>query len=117
MSTGNNAVGTIDPTGPYCKTLPVHAKPGTKAIPPGLVQLVVTDNTGAQDGPFVLRLAKACPKVPDAVPTPQPKAKTKPNARRRRRPGRPERGPRVTPRAGSDPAHLAHKPKGTHQCL
>lgn len=75
MSTGNNAIGSIDPTGPYCKTLPAKAKPGTRAIPQGLVQLIVTDNTGAEDGPFVLRLSKACPKVPDVVPTPKPKAK------------------------------------------
>lgn len=75
MSTGNNAIGTFDPTAPYCKSLPAHAKPGTKAIPQGLVQLIVTDNTGAQDGPFVLRLNKACPKVPDVVPAPKPKHK------------------------------------------
>lgn len=77
MSTGNNAIGTVDPTAPYCKSLPAHAKPGTKATPQGLVQLIVTDNTGAQDGPFVLHLNKACPKVPDVAPKPKPKAKKK----------------------------------------
>lgn len=77
MSTGNNAVGTIDPTAPYCKSLPAHATPGTRAIPQAIVQLIVTDNTGAQDGPFVLHLNKACPKVPDVAPKPKPKAKKK----------------------------------------
>ena len=46
------------------------------AVPQAVVQLVVTDYTGAQDGPFNLGPAKACPKVPNVVPT--PKAKTKP---------------------------------------
>jgi hypothetical protein len=33
-----------------------------------LVQLVVTDTTGAEDGPFQLRSAKPCPKVPNFAP-------------------------------------------------
>jgi hypothetical protein len=42
-----------------------------------VVQLVVTDYTGAEDGPFNLGPAKACPKVPNAVPTPKAKPKPK----------------------------------------
>ncbi len=77
LSAGNFSEGSIDPVEPYCKSLPADAKPGTPAIPKAIVQLVVTDATGAQDGPFDLDLNKACPKVPNVVPTPKPKKKTK----------------------------------------
>jgi hypothetical protein len=86
MSDGFFAVGSVDPIQAYCKHLPTDAngklaKPGSAAIPQALVQLVVTDYTGAQDGPFVLGPAKACPKVANSVPFPKvvtkPKGKTK----------------------------------------
>ena len=69
--------GSVDPIQAYCKHLPTNAngktaKPGTAAVPRAVVQLVVTDYTGAQDGPFTLG-----PKVPNVVPTPKPKPKTK----------------------------------------
>jgi hypothetical protein len=32
--------------------------------------LIVTDWTGAMDGPFALRESKACPSVPDRAPAP-----------------------------------------------
>jgi hypothetical protein len=79
--------GTVDPIQAYCKHLPTDAngklaKPGTAAVPQAVVQLVVTDYTGAEDGPFNLGPAKACPKVANAVPAPpvktKPKAKSKP---------------------------------------
>jgi hypothetical protein len=74
--------GSVDPLQAYCKHLPTDAngktaKPGTLAVPQAKVQLVVTDFTGAEDGPFNLGPAKACPKVPNAVPTPKPKKKHK----------------------------------------
>jgi len=74
--------GSVDPIGAYCKHLPTNAngktaKPGTAAVPQAVVQLVVTDYTGAQDGPFTLTPAKACPKVPNVVPTPKAKTKAK----------------------------------------
>lgn len=74
--------GSVDPIQAYCKHLPTNAngktaKPGTASVPQAVVQLVVTDYTGAEDGPFNLGPAKACPKVPNVVPTPKPKAKTK----------------------------------------
>ncbi len=82
LSDGFFAQGSVDPVQAYCKHLPTTAagktaRPGTAAIPQALVQLVVTDYTGAQDGPFTLGPAKACPRVPNVVPTPKPKAKAK----------------------------------------
>jgi hypothetical protein len=74
--------GSVDPIQAYCKHLPTNAsgktaKPGTPAVPQAVVQLVVTDFTGAEDGPFNLGPTKACPKVPNVVPTPKPKPKPK----------------------------------------
>jgi hypothetical protein len=76
------AQGSIDLVAPYCKHLPTTAtgktaKPGTPAVPQARVELVVTDYTGAEDGPFTLWPANACPKVPNVVPTPTPKSKPK----------------------------------------
>lgn len=68
--------GTISLDEPYCKFLPKGAKPGTPAVPKAIVEYVVTDDTGAEDGPFVLNLkGSKCPKVANAVPA---KATTKP---------------------------------------
>lgn len=75
LSAGVITEGSVDPIEPYCKSLPVGAKPGTRAIPQAIVQLVVTDTTGAEDGPFELGPAKACAKVPDVVPAAKPKPK------------------------------------------
>ncbi len=83
LSAGNFAAGSIDPLQAYCKHLPAKARPGTPAVPQAKVQLVVSDATGAQDGPFTLRPAKACPKVPDVVPAHKAKRKL---ARVRKRP-------------------------------
>jgi hypothetical protein len=60
------ASGTIDTSDPYCAGIPPGSPAGTKAEPQAIVQLVVTDATGAQDGPFRLELAPAC------RPTPKP---------------------------------------------
>jgi hypothetical protein len=67
--------GTLSLTDPYCKTLAANAVPGTYATPQATVQLVVTDVTGAQDGPFRLTPAGACPAVRDRVPFPTKKTK------------------------------------------
>jgi hypothetical protein len=75
LSAGVITEGSVDPVEPYCKSLPAKAKPGTPAIPQAIVQLVVTDTTGAEDGPFDLGPAKACPKVPAVVPARKPKTK------------------------------------------
>jgi len=75
LSAWNFAEGSVDPIEPYCKYLPKGAKPGTPAVPQAIVQVIVTDNTGAQDGPFDLGLAKRCPKVPNVVHAKKPTGK------------------------------------------
>ena len=75
LSAFNFADGSIDPIQAYCKHLPAKAKAGTAAVPRALVQLVVTDSTGAEDGPFNLGPAKRCPKVPNFVPKSSAKSK------------------------------------------
>jgi len=60
--------GSLDTTAPYCANVPPGSKPGTKPDPSAVVELVVSDTTGAEDGPFRLRLAGKCP---------PPNAKTK----------------------------------------
>jgi hypothetical protein len=83
LSNGYFAQGSVDPVGAYCKHLPLDAngktitKPGTLAIPKATVQLVVTDYTGAQDGPFTLGSTKKCASVPNVVPKTKTKTKTK----------------------------------------
>jgi hypothetical protein len=63
--------GTFDTTEPYCANIPPGSKAGTKPDPAAVVELVVSDSTGAEDGPFRLRLAGKCPAVHV-----KPKAKT-----------------------------------------
>jgi hypothetical protein len=76
------ADGTVDTTEPFCKHLPAGAKPGTPAEPRAFVQLVVTDASGAQDGPFRLPYTESCPAVPDRAPFPaKPKHKRKKHAK------------------------------------
>jgi hypothetical protein len=80
LTGGFYAEGSIDPTAPYCKHLPTDAagktidKPGTVAIPKAVVELVATDTTGGQNGPFILGYVKTskCPTVPNVVPAPKP---------------------------------------------
>ncbi len=69
-------VGSVDPTSQYCSYLPKGAKPGTPAVPRAIVELIVTDNTGAEDGPFELGPATRCPKVPAVVPAKKAVKKT-----------------------------------------
>ena len=83
LTLGYYVDGAIDPVQTYCKHLPVAADgstvttPGLRAIPTARVQLVVTDSTGAEDGPFALHLDKACPSVPNKGPAPTTTTKTK----------------------------------------
>jgi hypothetical protein len=77
LTAGNFAVGSVDLVDAYCKHLPAKARPGTPAVPRALVQLVVTDVTGAEDGPFTLGLTKACPAVPKLVPASRPRRRAK----------------------------------------
>jgi hypothetical protein len=76
MAAGHFAVGTFDTSDPYCPSIPTGSPPGTNPLPQAIVQLVVTDVTGAQNGPFRMRLDRSCPVV---KPIPKKtKAKTKP---------------------------------------
>jgi hypothetical protein len=68
LTTGFVAVGAVDLVAPYCKSLPARARPGTLAIPRAIAQVIVTDATGAQDGPFELSPSWRCPRVAGAVP-------------------------------------------------
>lgn len=70
--------GSIALDEPYCKYLPKGAKAGTAAVPGAVVEYVVTDYTGAEDGPFVLNLkGSKCPKVANVVPAKSAKPKAK----------------------------------------
>jgi hypothetical protein len=89
LSDGYVTDGSVDPIQAYCKHLPTNAKgklakPGTAAVPQAVVQVVVTDYTGAEDGPFDLGPVKACPKVANVVPTPKPAKKTKSKSKQQR---------------------------------
>jgi hypothetical protein len=77
VSTGFVLEGSFDLTGPYCKNIPAGSRPGTLAEPQAMIQLVVTESSGGEDGPFRLNLTSACPVVPDRVPLPPKKAKPK----------------------------------------
>jgi len=68
LNSYDQAQGSIDLVAPYCRYLPPKGKPGTAAIPQAIVSVVVTDNTGAEDGPFTLALTTKCKKVPSVVP-------------------------------------------------
>jgi hypothetical protein len=75
--------GSISLDEPYCKYLPKGAKPGTAAVPRAIVEYIVTDNTGAEDGPFVLTLrGSTCPKVANAVPAKAATKRSKMKARK-----------------------------------
>jgi hypothetical protein len=61
MAAPNVAEGQIDTTDPYCPFIPKGSPKGTKPQPGAVVQLVVSDTTGAEDGPFRLYLSGKCP--------------------------------------------------------
>jgi len=61
MSSPNWAEGTFDTTDPYCPKVPKGSPAGTKPEPAAQVELVVSDTTGAEDGPFRLHLSGKCP--------------------------------------------------------
>ena len=74
---GSVVSGQIQLSEPYCSYIPKGAKPGSPAVPRAVVNLVVTDDSGAEDGPFELTPAFKCAKVPAVAPTPKKKT-TKP---------------------------------------
>lgn len=65
------ATGTFDTTNPYCSNIPASSPAGTKPQPTAVVQLVVSDTTGAEEGPFRLRLHRACPVLHVTKPKPK----------------------------------------------
>jgi len=75
MASPDWAEGTFDTTEPYCANIPSGSPTGTKPAPAAVVELVVSDTTGAEDGPFRLRLAGKCPAV-HAKPKPKTSKKT-----------------------------------------
>ena len=60
MAAPNTAEGSFDLTEPYCANIPKGSPAGTKPDPSAVVQLVVSDTTGAEDGPFRLHLGGKC---------------------------------------------------------
>jgi hypothetical protein len=73
--------GSFDATDPYCPYIPKGSPAGAKPQPGAVVELLVSDTTGAEDGPFRLYLAGKCPSPAKAgakTPfTPRPKSRSK----------------------------------------
>lgn len=68
--------GSLDVTDPYCGLPATTAgKKTTPAEAPALVQLVVSDVTGAEDGPFTLWPTAACPKPKKQTTKPKKQSK------------------------------------------
>lgn len=67
----DSAEGWIALTDPYCAFIPAGSPAGTKAQPPAVLQLIITDTNGNESGPFRLGLQPGC------GPTPKPKVKKK----------------------------------------
>ncbi len=93
VSDGFHVAGNVAPVAAYCARYPSgnnngYAPAGTPTVPTAKVELIVSDYTGAEDGPFTLPRSKACPKVAATVPystvfaSPKP---TKAHAARRTR--------------------------------
>jgi hypothetical protein len=53
--------GSLDTTDPLCPYIPKGSPKGAKPQPGAVVELVVSDTTGAEDGPFRLYLTGKCP--------------------------------------------------------
>ncbi len=68
IQAGETVQGGFAMADPYCAYLPKGAKAGTPAVPQAVVELLVTDDNGAQDGPFELYRSTACKKTPLVVP-------------------------------------------------
>jgi hypothetical protein len=61
MAAPNTAEGQLDTTDPLCPYIPKGSPAGAKPQPGAVVELVVSDTTGAEDGPFRLFLSGKCP--------------------------------------------------------
>jgi hypothetical protein len=65
---GDSVQGQIQLSKPYCAYIPKGSKAGTPRVPRAIIDLVVTDDSGAQDGPFELRPSFKCAKVAAIAP-------------------------------------------------
>jgi hypothetical protein len=63
VPSGDTVSGEFQLSAAYCSYIPKGAKDGTPAVPRAVVNLVVTDDSGAQDGPFELTPSFKCAKV------------------------------------------------------
>jgi hypothetical protein len=70
--------GWVDTSDPYCSYVPKGAK---NPAPQAIVQLIVTDTNGVEDGPFRLGLQPGC----GTAPKTKTKSKSKQTAKRERR--------------------------------
>lgn len=70
---GDSVQGQIQLAAAYCAYIPKGSKAGTPRVPRAIVDLLVTDDSGAQDGPFELTPSFKCAKVAAVAPTPKPK--------------------------------------------
>jgi hypothetical protein len=73
----NTVSGSFDLIDAYCAHYPPGAKGGTLREPQAQVQLIVTNFSGAQDGPFPLGLKPGCPWLKPLKPKPASKHKRK----------------------------------------
>jgi hypothetical protein len=88
MTAPEFAEGTLDTTDPYCASIPPGSPAGTQPEPTAIVQLVVTDATGAEDGPFRLSYNGRCPAVHVVKPKARVKAKARAKAKAKQHRGR-----------------------------
>jgi len=78
---GDSVQGQVQLAAPYCAYIPKGAKAGTPRVPRAIVDLVVTDDSGAQDGPFELTPSFKCAKVAAVAPAPKKKPVKKKTAK------------------------------------
>ena len=74
---GDSVQGQLQLSAPYCAYIPKGSKAGTPRVPRAIVDLVVTDDSGAQDGPFELTPSFKCAKVPAVAPAKKTTTKKK----------------------------------------
>jgi len=71
IPSGDSVEGSFQLSAGYCPYYPTGAKAGTPAIPRATVNVIVTDTTGAVDGPFELIPSFKCNKVAAVKPGPK----------------------------------------------
>jgi hypothetical protein len=84
IPSGDSVQGQLQLSAPYCAYIPKGSKAGTPRVPRAIVDLVVTDDSGAEDGPFELSPSFKCAKVAAVVPTPKKKPIKKKTTKRKK---------------------------------